>query len=199
VRWCPDGELWRFFGVLYLQRATCSRFQTCILNSHWGHAMCRSMVDIQSVAAEIRRGIKKEEEDRRKKLQGKNIMAPLLHRAAINSLTWDKQKLNWGLDALYDTWHGKKWAYYEHTGVHTGLRAPLTLTAKITGTMHTSAKERLTSSAVWQISMNEWPVTTFRISQYWSPPKFSHLFIGPLPTFPENFMQICSEVFAQSC
>jgi len=43
--------------------------------------MCRSMVDIQSVAAEIRRG--KKEEDRRKKLQGKNIMAPLLHRAAI--------------------------------------------------------------------------------------------------------------------
>jgi len=41
--------------------------------------MCRSMVDIQSVAAEIRRG-KKED---RKKLQGKNIMAPLLHRAAI--------------------------------------------------------------------------------------------------------------------
>jgi len=35
------------------------------------------MVDIQSVAAEIRRGTKKEEEeDRRKKLQGKNIMAP---------------------------------------------------------------------------------------------------------------------------
>jgi len=40
------------------------------------------MVDIQSVATEIRRG-KKEEEDRRKKLQGKNIMAPLLHRVAI--------------------------------------------------------------------------------------------------------------------
>jgi len=37
------------------------------------------MVDIQSVAAEIRRG-KKED---RKKLQGKNILAPLLHRAAI--------------------------------------------------------------------------------------------------------------------
>ena len=47
--------------------------------------MCRSMADIRSTAAEIRRG-KKEEEDRRKegkKLQGKNIMAPLLHRAAI--------------------------------------------------------------------------------------------------------------------
>ena len=42
--------------------------------------MCRSMVDIQSVAAEIRRGKRKIEEDR-KKLQGKNIMA-----AAINSI-----------------------------------------------------------------------------------------------------------------
>ena len=44
--------------------------------------MCRSMVDIQSVAAEIRRGIKKkkkiEEDRRRKKLQGKNIMPPVL-------------------------------------------------------------------------------------------------------------------------
>jgi len=48
--------------------------------------MCGSMVDIQSPAAEIRRGKKKKiEEDRRKKLQGKNIMAPLLHRAAIIS------------------------------------------------------------------------------------------------------------------
>jgi len=34
--------------------------------------MCGSMVDIQSTAAEIRRG--KKEEDRRKKSQGKNIM-----------------------------------------------------------------------------------------------------------------------------
>jgi len=39
------------------------------------------MVDIQSVAAEMGRG--KKEDRRRKKLQGKNIMAPLLHRAAI--------------------------------------------------------------------------------------------------------------------
>jgi len=35
--------------------------------------MCQSMVDIQPTAAEIRRGKKEEEEDR-KKLQGKNIM-----------------------------------------------------------------------------------------------------------------------------
>jgi len=35
--------------------------QTCILNSHQGHTMCGSMADIQSAAAEIRRGKKKEE------------------------------------------------------------------------------------------------------------------------------------------
>ena len=38
------------------------------------------MVDIQPAAAEIRLGEKKIEG---KKLQGKNIMAPLLHTAAI--------------------------------------------------------------------------------------------------------------------
>jgi len=45
------------------------------------------MADIQSTAAEIRRGKKKkiERRRRRKKLQGKNIMAPLLHRAAITN------------------------------------------------------------------------------------------------------------------
>jgi len=43
------------------------------------------MVDIQPVAAEIRQGIKKKKIDR-KKLQGKNIMAPLLHRVAITSV-----------------------------------------------------------------------------------------------------------------
>jgi len=47
------------------------------------------MADIQSTAAEIRRGKKdrrkKKEEEGRKLLQGKNIMAPLLHRAAITS------------------------------------------------------------------------------------------------------------------
>jgi len=40
------------------------------------------MVNIQSPTAEIRRG-KKRKKERRKKLQGKNIMASLLHRAAI--------------------------------------------------------------------------------------------------------------------
>ena len=34
VRWCADGELLATFCVLYLQRAACSTYQTCILNSH---------------------------------------------------------------------------------------------------------------------------------------------------------------------
>ena len=58
MRWCPDDDFWRLFCVPYLQRAPCSTFQTCIL-SWQGHAMCRSMVDIQAVAAEIRRGKKR--------------------------------------------------------------------------------------------------------------------------------------------
>ena len=50
----------RFFCVLYFQRAAFRTFQTCILNSHWGHTMCGSMVDIQYPAAEIRRWNKKD-------------------------------------------------------------------------------------------------------------------------------------------
>jgi len=57
-----------------------------------------------------------------------------------------------------------------------------------TGTVHTSTKARLTSVAI------QYPDPWFG-----SPSKFNRLFIGPLPTFPENFMQIRSEVFAQSC
>jgi len=45
------------------------------------------MADIRSTAAEIRRGNKKKKKKKKmeegKKLQGKNIMAPLLHRATI--------------------------------------------------------------------------------------------------------------------
>jgi len=48
------------------------------------------MVDIQPAAAEIRRGKKIEEQEDRKKPQGKNIMAPLLHRAAITTITFYK-------------------------------------------------------------------------------------------------------------
>jgi len=49
VRWCQDGKFLAIFWVLHFQQAVCSTFQT----------MCISMVDIQSVIAEIRRGKKK--------------------------------------------------------------------------------------------------------------------------------------------
>jgi len=62
---------WRLFCcILYFQRATCSTFQTCILNSHYGHTMCGSMADIQSVTAEIRRGKKTKEETTGQKYNG---------------------------------------------------------------------------------------------------------------------------------
>jgi len=56
-----DGVQMAHFCVLYFQRVECSTFQTCILNSHKGHTMCRSMVDLQSATAEIRRGKKKKD------------------------------------------------------------------------------------------------------------------------------------------
>jgi len=34
VRWCTDGAFFAIFWVLHFLRATCSTFQTCILNSH---------------------------------------------------------------------------------------------------------------------------------------------------------------------
>jgi len=47
--------------------------------------MCRSMVEIQSVAAEIRRG-KKKKKDRNHRM--KIYMVSLLHRATINNLVF---------------------------------------------------------------------------------------------------------------
>jgi len=66
VRWCPDGSFLAIFWVLHFQRATCSTFQTCILNSHYGHTMCGNMVDIQSPTAEIRREKKRRKKERRR-------------------------------------------------------------------------------------------------------------------------------------
>jgi len=63
------ASFWRFFCVLYFQRAARSTFQTCILNLHYGHTMCGSMVDIQSPTAEIRRGKNR----KKKKPQDENI------------------------------------------------------------------------------------------------------------------------------
>jgi len=71
---CDGAQVANFyaiFWVLYFQRAACSTFQTCILNSHQDHIKYRSMVDIQSATAEIRRGKK---EERRRNGNG-NIMS----------------------------------------------------------------------------------------------------------------------------
>ena len=70
-----DGVQMAIFCILYFQWAACSTFQTCILNSHYGHTMCGSMVDIQSPTAEIWRG-KKEERRKKEKEEGN-------HRAKI--------------------------------------------------------------------------------------------------------------------
>jgi len=81
VRWCRNGAFLAILWVLHFQRSTCSTFQTCILNSHEGHIMCGSMVDIQTATLEIRRGKK---ERKKNKPKDTNIMsASLLHRAAI--------------------------------------------------------------------------------------------------------------------
>jgi len=83
VRWCPYGNFWRLFCVLCFQEAACSRFQTCMLNLqnlHEGHTMCGSMADIQSVAAEIRRGKK---ERRRTNHSMKIQWSALFHRVTI--------------------------------------------------------------------------------------------------------------------
>jgi len=65
---------WRLFGNFFAPAFPASRAQhVSDLHSKLalGHTTCQSMVDIQSAAAEIRRGKKIE----RKKPQGKNIMS----------------------------------------------------------------------------------------------------------------------------
>jgi len=91
--------------------------------------------------------------------------------------------------------------------------APLLHRAAITrstGTVQTSAKARLTSAAIWR---DERPLTTFRISHSnesgkqslypdGDPDRHQNLTTCSLahcrPTL-KTIMQICSEVFAQSC
>jgi len=84
VRWRTDGDFCGDFCVLHFQQAACSTFQTCILNSHYVHIICRSVVDIQSATAEIRRGKKKKEE--REKPQGKNIMSASATQGGHNNI-----------------------------------------------------------------------------------------------------------------
>jgi len=71
--------------------------------------------------------------------------------------------------------------------INKGHSLSMTLKARSTWTVHTSAKARLTIVADPDLYPDPW---------YGLPPKFNHC---SLPTFPENFMQIRSEVFAESC
>jgi len=79
-----------FFCVLYLQRAACSTFQTCILSIRTRATTCVEVhvwhtSDLRPLrlGQEKKKKIEGRKEGKGKKLQGKNIMAPLLHRAAI--------------------------------------------------------------------------------------------------------------------
>jgi len=71
VRWCADREFLAIFCAMYFQRATCSTLQTCILNLQ-GHTMCGSMVDIQSVTVDNRRGKKTIERKKKEETTGQN-------------------------------------------------------------------------------------------------------------------------------
>jgi len=68
----PMANFGRFLR-LFFQPAACSTFQTCVLNSHQGHTVCGSMVDIQSATAEIRPG--KKEDIKKEETTDKNIMS----------------------------------------------------------------------------------------------------------------------------
>ena len=62
--------------------------------------MCRSMADIRSTAAEIRRG-KKKEEDRNYSM--KIYMVSLLHRATINQTSFSKLMITNVLPHFYES------------------------------------------------------------------------------------------------
>ena len=64
-----------------------------------------------------------------------------------------------------------------------------------TGTVQTSAKARLTSAAIWLISVNECPLATFRISQY-GPVRKTIL----LSLYPDRYQNVivCSLANCQS-
>jgi len=69
---CPDGDFLAIFYVLYFQRAACSTFWTCILNSHKGHTMCGKVWQTSNL-----RRLRLGEEKRKKKKEERN------HRAKI--------------------------------------------------------------------------------------------------------------------
>jgi len=83
---CDGAQIATFGDFLHpvFQPAECSRFQTCIL-IRTKAIMCGSMADIQSAAAEIRRGKKEEEEERTNHSMKILWSACLFHRATITN------------------------------------------------------------------------------------------------------------------
>jgi len=78
--------------------------------------MCGSMVDIQSPAAEIRRGNKKDRKKERKIVTtGQKYNGPLFHRAAIirNAIAPEKS-----------TQQSDAWGNYDHLDTDTKLESP---------------------------------------------------------------------------
>ena len=61
--------------------------------------MCGSMADIQSAAAEIRRGKKEEEEERRTNHSMKIYMVSLFHRATIKNGDAQKKRSGHALES----------------------------------------------------------------------------------------------------
>ena len=59
------ANFWRFLGPAFPASRVQHVSDLHPINSHRGHTMYESMVDIQSLTAEIRRGIKKDRRRRR--------------------------------------------------------------------------------------------------------------------------------------
>jgi len=83
--------------------------------------MCRSMVNIQSAAAEIRRGKKKKKIDDRNH-RAKIVWSALLHRATITS---HPGQLSLGPSAGWDVSTGKSAVVLCGSGVKAGWFTPL--------------------------------------------------------------------------
>ena len=82
------ANFWRFLRLYFS-----STFHTCVLNSHQGHSMCGSMVDIQCATAEEKRRRKKKKNN--KKPQDENIMSASATQSGRN-------KRSFGFKSLYE-------------------------------------------------------------------------------------------------
>ena len=80
TKWC-DGAQMAIFWVLHFQRAACSMFQTCILNSH----QVTPCVEVwqTSTLRPLRLGEEKRKKEEERNHRAKNIMACLLHNQVV--------------------------------------------------------------------------------------------------------------------